>query len=74
MGCFNTVLIDCPHCGEEIEEQSKSGSCLMESYKLDSAKAPDLMAVSNVPIECYHCGGKLIVKSDVTVVTSVEKL
>lgn len=74
MGCFNTVLIDCPHCGKEIEEQSKGGSCLMKSNKLESANVADVMAVSNSPIECYHCEGKLIVKSKITVVTSVEKL
>jgi DNA-directed RNA polymerase subunit RPC12/RpoP len=73
MGMFNTVKIDCPHCGEETEEQSKGGSCSLKRTKLEDAEVSDIMSVSNWPRECYNCRGKYIVRAKVSVVTVVEK-
>lgn len=45
MGMFDSLLIKCPKCGKEMEWQSKSGPCCLESYKpnrLPVAVAQDL--------------------------------
>lgn len=37
MGCFDTVVIECPACGNEIECQSKSGDCTFKRMSLSRA-------------------------------------
>jgi len=59
MGCYDTVLVNCPKCGEEHNFQSKSGECLLEYYTLENC--PDSV-MSNVnrhsPYKC-DCGVSL---------------
>jgi len=32
MGCFNTLIVKCPNCGDELEFQTKSGTCTGEAF------------------------------------------
>lgn len=40
MGMFDTVQVDCPNCGHELDFQSKAGPCILATY-----------TPNNVPIE-----------------------
>jgi DNA-directed RNA polymerase subunit RPC12/RpoP len=75
MGCFNTIIFKCAHCGEEIEEQTKNGSCSLSCDYLDgdTAEVEDVLGVSGYPIECYYCSKKSIIRTQVRAVSVVEK-
>lgn len=57
MGCYDTVLVRCPQCGEESGFQSKSGECLLRVFKLADCP-PDVMFDVNrhAPNKCEKCG------------------
>jgi len=56
MGCYDTVLVPCPDCGEEADFQSKSGDCILNTYTLKSAPADVLVDVNrHAPVECFFC-------------------
>lgn len=56
---FDSVMVPCPKCGEEVEFQSKSGDCFLNVYKLDEAP-PDVLVDINrhSPHQCTNpaCG------------------
>jgi uncharacterized Zn-finger protein len=55
MGMFDTVKMNCPSCGKEIEVQSKAGECVMAEYDINNAPAVILLDVSSKIIECDEC-------------------
>jgi ribosomal protein L37E len=57
MGCFDSVMVPCPRCGERSEFQSKSGECLLKTYDLEHCP-PNVLADVNRhgPHECRRCG------------------
>lgn len=56
MGCYDTVIVNCPKCDQEHYFQSKSGECLLENYTLEGCP-DDVMANANrhSPYKC-DCG------------------
>jgi len=73
MGMFDSVWIECPHCGKAIQEQTKAGDCCCFSYDLNEAPPILKMDISNYPIECYECGEKFIVRTQTISVSNVYK-
>jgi len=63
MGCYDTVLVPCPNCGELYQAQSKSGDCSMSEFDLSTAPN-DVMENINrhAPFECERCGTNFRVK------------
>ena len=56
MGCFDTILVPCPKCGEKCQAQSKSGACILETYELIEAPEDVLEDVNrHAPFECEEC-------------------
>lgn len=57
MGCFDTVLVPCPTCGENAKFQSKGGACRMRTFTLETAP-DDVMTDVNrhAPYTCACCG------------------
>ena len=56
MGCYDTVLANCPKCGEENEFQSKSGDCALQYYELQNCPENVLANVNrHSPVKC-KCG------------------
>jgi uncharacterized Zn finger protein len=57
MGCFDTVMIPCPTCGQHYPEQTKAGECILEEYTFDNAP-PEVLASINqyAPFTCEACG------------------
>lgn len=56
MGCFDSVMVPCPKCGEKVEFQTKSGECLLQVYELD--KAPEVVLADvnrHAPHFCEKC-------------------
>lgn len=56
MGCYDTVLVPCPKCGEKAEFQSKGGDCLLRTFELSDCP-PDVMLDVNrhAPCQCPKC-------------------
>ena len=56
MGVFDTVLANCPNCGELNEFQTKSGKCTLETYNLKNCPEDVLANVNrHSPVKC-ECG------------------
>jgi len=57
MGLYNTIIIPCPRCGNDIECQTKSGACILETYQLQDAPDADIFDINrHAPFECPECG------------------
>lgn len=58
MGMFDTIIYDCPSCGELASSQTKCGPCELNEYNIYDM--PITVAVSfaehGVPYPCEHCG------------------
>lgn len=58
MGLFDTYLIDCPHCNEEIKDQKKPGDMNVFRFGLDPI---DDMNFCGYYI-CRYCNGEFSVE------------
>jgi endogenous inhibitor of DNA gyrase (YacG/DUF329 family) len=56
MGCYDTVLVPCPKCGELYDAQSKSGDCTLRVFDFENTP-PDVMSNVNrhAPFVCFKC-------------------
>jgi hypothetical protein len=65
MGCFDTVLVPCPECGEEVGFQSKSGPCELAVFPLNHCP-PSVMKDVNrhSPHRCPKCATRFSVLID----------
>ena len=78
MGCYDTVIITCPACGEKIPYQTKAYICELKEWPLESAPTiliGDIewsMELGNF-IECPRCEKKLIVSVQKIATVSVKK-
>ena len=56
MGMYDSVMVNCPQCGEEHEFQSKSRECLLDVYTLENCPDDALANVNrHSPCKC-DCG------------------
>lgn len=57
MGMFDSVMVQCPGCGEKVEFQSKAGTCLLEIYEdhVPPEIAADLHGKTRVCEGCNYC-------------------
>lgn len=61
MGLFDSVYVDCPHCGSKVELQCTGQEC-MNSYTLENAPTFILREIMNgEPSHCMKCDGWLAV-------------
>lgn len=56
MGMFDSVYVDCPKCGTDIEFQSKAGDCILGTYNLNNAPQEILEDIEGDVEECHKCG------------------
>ena len=58
MGMFDSVYVECPHCGEKVEFQSKAGDCYLAT--IDQEEVPIEIANDIVgdTIYCERCDGR----------------
>lgn len=60
MGLFDSIYVDCPHCGKPVEFQSKADEApYMERYTISNAPTHILTDVLNRPTHCKSCDGWL---------------
>ena len=52
MGMFDSVVTQCPKCGEPIEFQSKAGECMLTRYALYSVP---LDIANSIKGDKYNC-------------------
>lgn len=70
MGCYDSVNVQCPRCGELSEFQSKGGDCVQAIYTLDNAPGDVLSDINrHSPNRCEKCGTVF----DVKIVISIQK-
>lgn len=56
MGMFDELHVDCPHCGEDVEFQSKAGDCQLHRYAVQDVP-PEIAGDLNGAAEiCDACG------------------
>ena len=55
MGMFDSIYVQCPHCGASVEFQSKAWNCDLDIYTLDDAPLAILIDVMNAPRHCFYC-------------------
>ena len=55
MGMYNSIYVYCPCCGEEMEFQSKSGSCELDEYRIYNMPQEDLKGIIGDSWQCT-CG------------------
>lgn len=56
MGLFDSVYVDCPHCGKPVEFQTKADEApYMRHYTLEDAPAYMLADIMNGPTHCQSC-------------------
>lgn len=53
MGMFDSVFVDCPHCGIKSELQTKQGKCILGKYDLVNAPPEVLLGVAGEQ-RCLH--------------------
>lgn len=59
MGMYDSLYVDCPQCGNELEFQSKSGPCALLSCKKNSL-GPDIAIGMNWDIvRCEFCNKRI---------------
>lgn len=55
MGCYDTVRMMCPHCGEIIEVQSKGGKCNLETYSERRVPIGTADYIDGKKVTCESC-------------------
>lgn len=56
MGLFDSVYVNCPHCGEPVEFQSKADEDpYMRRFSLENAPSQILHDILNRPGHCMGC-------------------
>jgi len=70
MGLFDSFIIPCLFCKKEIEEQTKAGPCLLESYKWNDPFLPVFIMedFDNVEVRCPVCKRRFRIKFDYQVI------
>jgi len=56
MGMFDSLIIKCRQCGEDVEFQSKAGECRLEQYNLSDVPADIAGSLDGRSQECLKCG------------------
>jgi endogenous inhibitor of DNA gyrase (YacG/DUF329 family) len=56
MGMYDSVYVQCPQCGTDLDFQSKAGECRGAIYTLQSAPIAVLSDVLGITEKCPKCG------------------
>ncbi len=72
MGCFNSIIIECPNCKEQVDEQFKPGYMKAYWFPRDILKMPIeyVQYMQNRELTCWSC--KQNFKTDVELKITIE--
>ena len=62
MSMFNTIIINCPNCDNEVEFQTKSGSRLTLQYHIKSVPKEEIKGILGDSKKCNKCGREIKIK------------
>jgi len=76
MGMFDTFIVPCLFCKEDVVEQTKAGPCNLDTFRWDDYNLPPwVMGYFNgADIECYHCHRVFRVVIDYEIIIKERKL
>lgn len=55
MGMYDSLNVDCPKCGKELEFQSKSGACALYNYEKDNLPPDVAIGMNGDVVRCQFC-------------------
>jgi len=59
MGCFDSLLVKCKKCGEELEFQSKADECWQREFTLSTCPPKIIVDLDGEIQECGNCGTQI---------------
>lgn len=62
MGMYDSVITACPDCGDEVEFQSKAGSCIGARYSLSRVPASIAEDIHDDSVVCRGCHRTVTIK------------
>ena len=68
MGMYDSVYIECPKCGEQVEFQSKAGECDLTTYNRFTVPANIAMDIEQDIETCRNCNAKVRLHVQTTVI------
>lgn len=76
MGMFDTFVVPCIFCKHEVEEQTKSGPCTLDTYNWGDPDLPVwlMQDFNNLEMECYNCNRHFVIRFDFEVIVKSCKL
>jgi hypothetical protein len=63
MGCFDSVRVRCPSCGEKVEFQSKAGNCWLAEFTLETAPKRIKFDLVDKSVVC-RCGAVVTIRGE----------
>ena len=64
MGVYNTILVPCPECGNEVEFQTKSGDCSLTTYSILCAPYEEVKGIMGRNNYCRECNTEVTIGRD----------
>lgn len=61
MGVYNSIYVPCPDCGNNIEFQSKSGSCQLSTYSISDCPEKEVEGIMGDSWCCENCGADVVI-------------
>lgn len=61
-GMYDSIIADCPKCGEKMELQSKSGACLLDRYDINLCPVEVSIGLNGDMWKCQFCNTIFVVK------------
>ena len=59
---YDTGIVTCPHCKEQVEQQTKSFGCILQYFNLDEPTHPSIVSHFGGEWQCYHCDKYFYIK------------
>ena len=55
MGCFDSLIVPCPGCGDSVEFQSKAGDCSLARYTVQDVPLKIAQDLDGEVRHCHDC-------------------
>ena len=65
MGMYDSLYVNCPECGKELEFQSKSGMCCIFSFKKNNLPPEVAIGMNENIVRCQFCNHRIKLICDV---------
>lgn len=63
MGMFDSLFVNCPHCGAVNEFQSKAGECILGAYRINSVPVAIAAELEGARESCIECKRIMILET-----------